>query len=179
MNTGAAQEASSRWRRRSIVALVVCAVAVAGGATVLYRRNLTDDAYAAMARGQFRRAFDFYQTTAETGDSNAMNSVANLYYLGLGVERDFGAANRWYRRAAEHGHAAAQINLGHLYKQGLGVVADPVRAFGWYNMAHIHGSPAAENFMTQIAVEHTLSPLMIESAMERWAKLPDLMNEEP
>ncbi len=148
-------------------------------ALVIYQRGLASNAYEAMGLGQYSRAFDFYLTDAQKGDGNAQNAVANLYYLGLGVDRDFDAANLWYRKAASSGHAAAQLNLGHLYKQGLGVTRDPVRAFGWYRISSMHGNPTAEYHLTQISLEYTLSPLMIESATNRWSKLSDILSEDP
>jgi len=148
------------------------------GVTVYFSQR-ADSAYEAMGLGQYSRAFDLYLNDARDGDGNAQNSIGNMYYLGMGVDRDYDSANLWYREAASTGHAAAQLNLGHLYKQGLGVIQDPVRAFGWYRMAHIHGSPIAEYYLTQISLEYTLSPLMIETATNRWQKLSEILNEEP
>ena len=129
-----------------------------------------------MASGQYGAAARFYETAAQGGDRRASNSLANLYYLGLGVDRDYERASRLYFESASAGVADAQLNLGHMFKQGLGVTSDPVRAFAWYNMADIHGSPAAEFYMKQISQEWTLSPLQINTAMTKWPRLPDLIN---
>lgn len=166
-------------QRRRVVGVLIGLLIIAILALFVYQRGLASNAREAMGFGQYSRAFDFYLTDAENGDGNAQNSVGNLYYLGLGIERDFDAANLWYRKAAGGGHAAAQLNLGHLYKQGLGVVQDPVRAFGWYRMSNMYGNPTAEYHLTQISREYTLSPLMIESATNRWPELSDIMNEDP
>jgi len=167
-----------RLNRRQIIVLVGALLIVAIGVATYFSQR-AKSAYEAMGRGQYSRAFDLYLVDAKQGDGNAQNSIGNMYYLGMGIERDFDAAKLWYREAASSGHAAAQLNLGHLYKQGMGVIPDPVRAFGWYRMAHVHGSPIAEYYLTQISLEYTLSPLMIENATNRWPKLSDILQEEP
>lgn len=130
-----------------------------------------------MASGDFERAAMFYQRASGKGDKMASNSLGNLYYLGLGVERNYQQASELYFAAASVGIAEAQMNLGHLFKQGLGVDHDPMRAFAWYNMANIHGNPAAEYYLRQITQEWTLSPLQINTAMTKWAKLSSLVAE--
>lgn len=131
----------------------------------------------AMAAGQYSRAHDLYLVQADNGDAAAQNALGNLYYLGMGVGINYTEARDWYFKAAKTGFADAQLNLGHLYKQGLGVEHDPVRAFGWYNMAHKYGNPAAEYYLTQVSVEWTLSPLMIDTAQTKWSKLEALVKE--
>jgi len=163
--------------RAKIMIVGACIIAAIG--VTVYFSQRADSAYEAMGLGQYSRAFALYLNDARDGDGNAQNSIGNMYYLGMGVDRDYDSANLWYREAASGGHAAAQLNLGHLYKQGLGVIQDPVRAFGWYRMAHIHGSPIAEYYLTQISLEYTLSPLMIETATNRWQKLSEILKEEP
>lgn len=166
-------------RRRLIMGLIGLFAVIIIVSTIYYRLGRADSAREAMGEGQYSRAFELFMVDAQSGDGNAQNSVGNLYYLGLGTDRDFDAANLWYRRAAATGHAAAQLNIGHLYKQGFGVQQDPVRAFGWYRMANMHGNPTAEYHLTQVSLEYTLSPLMIETASNRWTKLSDIMNEDP
>ena len=151
-------------------------VALLLGAAFYFHTRQPQSAVAAMASGQYGAAARFYETAAQGGDRRASNSLANLYYLGLGVDRDYERASRLYFESASAGVADAQLNLGHMFKQGLGVISDPVRAFAWYNMADIHGSPAAEFYMKQISQEWTLSPLQINTAMTKWPRLPDLIN---
>lgn len=159
------------------ISLLSIAVTVAVG-LIWQRWQRAPDAYTAMARGQYERAFDFYLETAKKGDPAAQNSLGSLYYLGMGTKRDYKAAVRWYYEAAKQRYGPAQLNLGHLYQQGLGVRQDPVRAFGWYYMSGKMGNPDAEQYLGQVASEWTLSPLMISTAQARWAKLEALLQEE-
>lgn len=131
----------------------------------------------AMADGQYRRASELLQPEVDRNNPQARNSLANLYYLGLGVDPDYRVAATLYHSAATQGLAAAQLNLGHLYRQGLGVSKDNERAFGWYVHANIAGSPWAEYYMAQLSSELTLTPLQMESIRKRWQKLDQLSAE--
>lgn len=135
------------------------------------------NATSAMATGEYKIAADYYAEAITEGDQRASNSLGNLYYLGLGIERNYPQATQLYFNAAKAGVAEAQLNLGHMFKLGLGVESDPMRAFAWYNMADIHGSPAAELYMKQISQEWTLSPLQISTALSKWSKLSHLIDE--
>lgn len=132
----------------------------------------------AMARGQYTRAESLLQAEMQKNNPSARSAMANLYYLGLGVNRDYRKAATLYHGAASQGYAAAQLNLGHLYMQGLGVGKDTERAFGWYVHADIAGSPWAEYYLSQLSSELTLTPLQMESVKNRWHKL-DSLSAEP
>lgn len=156
---------------------VLFAVVICAGLYLYYTPNRPQNAAAAMATGHYHVAAKYYQQAVNEGDQRASNSLGNLYYLGLGIERDYQRASQLYFEAARAGIADAQLNLGHMFKLGLGVKSDPMRAFAWYNMADIHGSPAAELYMTQISQEWTLSPLQISTALTKWSKLKMLVDE--
>lgn len=156
---------------------VLLAIAICIGLYVYFGPSRPHTAVAAMATGRYDIAAEYYAQAVSEGDRRASNSLGNLYYLGLGIERDYQRASQLYLEAAGAGIADAQLNLGHLFKLGLGVESDPMRAFAWYNMADIHGSPAAELYMSQISREWTLSPLQISTALSKWSKLEFLVDE--
>ena len=160
-----------------VTLLLVIVVGVVGYTAYRFLNKPAPNAFMAMAKGQYLVASHYYAEDARAGDPRAQNSLANLYYLGLGVDQDFERAAELYLESAKRGFAAAQVNLGHLYTQGLGVKPDPLRAFGWYNMSNIHGSLISEYYLRQIAVEYTLSPLQISAAREKWARLKTLVDE--
>ena len=156
---------------------LVAALAIAAMLFVVYLAKIVtqpSDAFSAMASGDYDIAAKYYEVSAVQGDHRAGNSLANLYYLGLGVKQDYARASELYFAAASAGVADAQLNLGHLFKLGLGVDSDPMRAFAWYNMADRFGNPAAEYYMRQITQEWTLSPLQIDTALKKWSKLSEL-----
>lgn len=160
---------------RSLAGLLTVTACV--GLAIFYLPKRPLNATAAMASGQYGFAADYYAKLSSDGDARASNSLANLYYLGLGIDQNYDQASQLYFRAAGAGVAEAQVNLGHMYKLGLGVQSDPMRAFAWYKMADIHGSPAAELYMNQITQEWTLSPLQISTALNKWSKLEYLIDE--
>ncbi len=157
-----------------ITVLVLCAVI---GGLYWVQNRPASNASAAMARGQYELARQYYSKQADQGDPVAQNALANLFYLGLGVDTDYKQAASLYFAASKKGYAAAQLNLGHLYKQGLGVSADRVRAFGWYSMSNRYGNPVAEYYLTQLATEYSMTPNQISTALKRWAQLDALVNE--
>ncbi|MGQ7847703.1 tetratricopeptide repeat protein [Granulosicoccus sp. 3-233] len=131
----------------------------------------------AMATGQYQRAARLLQPEILRNNPQAHNSLANLHYLGLGVERDYRRAALLYHAAAARGFAAAQLNLGHLYRQGLGVDKDIERSYAWYVHADIAGSPLAEYYLSRLSAELTLTPLQMQSIRERWQTLEQLSAE--
>lgn len=157
--------------------LVLILVAVFTGLLLTLFPERPQNAHTAMAEGHYDLAIEYYTEASNNGDRRASNSLGNLYYLGLGVDQDYERASQLYFESARAGIAEAQLNLGHMFKLGLGVTSDPMRAFAWYNMADIHGSPAAELYLKQISQEWTLSPLQINTALTKWAKLQSLIDE--
>ncbi len=167
-----------RRRDKAVLVALVVLLVVAGAATaIMHFTQRADNAFTAMARGQYKLARHFYEQEVETGSPQAMNQLANLHYLGLGTQSDHKIAAQLYLDASSIGFAAAQLNLGHLYRQGIGVAQDPVRAFGWYGMSDVHGSPWAEQYMRLTAVEFTLTPNQISVARESWPTLSSLVEE--
>jgi len=77
--------------------------------------------------------FKKLQGQAVVGDSNAQYELAEYYYKGDGVRKDYDAAYAWYKKAADQGHAEAQHQLGHIYEYGVGIInKDKKQAFEWY-----------------------------------------------
>ena len=150
------------------VVIAVLAMMMAYWVTFVPRAS---SATQAMAVGQYKAAKNYYKAEADKGNPAAQNSLANLYYLGLGTSPNIDMAADLYFQSASQGFAPAQINLGNLFSQGKGVPQDSMRAFAWYRMSSISGSPIAELYMTQIATEYTLSPLQINTVSKNWPTL--------
>ena len=81
---------------------------------------------------------------AQQGDTEAQNTVGDMYRKGKGVEQNYEQALYWYRKAAEQGHADAQMSIGHMYDEGIGVSLDKVQAFHWYLKAAEQGHADAQ-----------------------------------
>lgn len=100
--------------------------------------------------GDYNASFKTFTRRADKGDSAAINFIGIHYYLGLGVDRDFGAAAHWFERAAHAANADAQRNLGVLYLRGWGVQRDNVKAYGWLLQARSQGNRGAREYLETI-----------------------------
>ena len=114
------------------------------------------DAIGQFLDGDYNSSFKSSLRRADNGDSAAINFVGIHYYLGLGVERDFGAAARWFERAARAANADGQRNLGVLYMRGWGVPRDNVTAYAWLLQSSSQGNRRARVYLD--SVEHSITP---------------------
>jgi len=71
-------------------------------------------------------------------------NLAEKYYAGRGIERDYAEALRLYRMAAESGLARAQFMIGMCYSWGNGVDKDSSEAVKWWRLAAMQGDPYAQ-----------------------------------
>lgn len=129
------------------------------------------DMYASLLKGKYHDAYSQALKAAKKGDSAAQNVLGNLYYLGLGVERDYKRSTEWYLRSALGGYGPAQVNMGHMHAQGLGVKKDPVTTLGWYWLAKIGGY---KNVVKHIKVKHEemdLRPSQVHESQRQFSSL--------
>ncbi len=111
----------------------------------------------ALKRGHYKQAVNLLRKDAANGDTAALTTLANLYYLGLGVPRRTDKSVQLYSEAAFAGNVAARVNLGHAYSQGEGVAEDVALAYAWYNLARNSGSQVAQVYMSEILAEHRMT----------------------
>ena len=53
---------------------------------------------------------------AMKGDMHAQYQLGNKYYIGIGIEQDFGKAEHWFKQASDHGHSGAKLYLDIIYE---------------------------------------------------------------
>ena len=112
----------------------------------------------AFEEGDYQTAYSLFKPRAEAGDSEAQNYLGVLYYLGLGVRRNWPQALRWYEQAAKQGDPKAQLNYGLMFHNAYGTGQDMVEAFSWYYASYRQGNPTAKRYMESLAAENKLSP---------------------
>lgn len=95
----------------------------------------------------YEKAIECYSKAAEQGLPEAQNELGNMYYFGLGVERDFSKALNYYRNAAKAGYVNAQYSLGNCYLLGDGIDRDNKEAIKWIKKAAEQGNVFAQNSM--------------------------------
>ena len=120
-----------------------------GGAQVQARvrpRSPEDEARAWELAAKYarQRATEEDRRLAEQGDADAQALLAEVYYNGRGVERDYAEALRWARLAAEQGNVRGQSLLGVAYYGGNGVDRDPAEAARWARLAAEQGDAGGQ-----------------------------------
>lgn len=95
---------------------------------------------AAFEAEDYTNAFRLLKPIADRGDAEAQCIVANMYQLGLGLERDVLEAVRWYEKSAEQGYGVASNNLAGIFTIGdQGIAIDQAEAEKWYQKAKEQG----------------------------------------
>ena len=86
-----------------------------------------------------------YRMAAESGNSDAQEELAKLYFCGQGVKQSYAEAIRWLMKAAAQGHAEAQSLLGYMCEYGLGTAQSHTEAVKWYRSAAEKGDGNAQH----------------------------------
>lgn len=81
-------------------------------------KSAEDDPVLAFKQGDYETAYILWEPLAHDGDAEAQNYLGMLYYLGLGVQKDYHKAVKWYELAGKAGHPGAQRDLGLMYYSG-------------------------------------------------------------
>jgi TPR repeat protein len=112
----------------------------------------------AFDNGDYESAYSLWLPLAGNGDADAQNYLGILYYLGLGVQKDYKKTLKWYELAAKAGHADAQRNYADMINFGRGTQKDNYQAYKWYFAASQQGNIKAERQITAIAASGNLTP---------------------
>ncbi len=133
--------------RPSLLSAVALAALLISAATPSLAQS-TDEQFekgvAAYEDGQFESAAKIWAPLAQNGDPEALRNLAQLYRLGLGVEKDDERAFRLYKRAAEKNSVEAQVNTAFLLLIGEGVDKNPEDAAIWFAKAADQGDAMAQ-----------------------------------
>ncbi len=94
----------------------------------------------------FTAALGPVQLAASQGETWAQSDLADYYFDGLVIDKDYRTAAFWYQKAAEQGYAPAQTNLGWLYFNGYdGIAPNRAVAIYWFGEAASQGNQTAAN----------------------------------
>ncbi len=88
-------------------------------------------------------ARQWYQKSAERGDTLAQICFANMCHYGQGGEEDLVSAFKWYLAAAEQGERESQMHVARFYEKGLVGEKDMEAAISWYEKAIENGHELA------------------------------------
>ncbi len=86
-------------------------------------------------------SLDLYKKAAQQGDPLAAWLAGRRYFLGIGVDKDLDAAQKWLKMAANQNSAYGAYYLGRLMAD-----RDPAKASALYKIAADQGLPQAQYF---------------------------------
>ncbi len=90
-------------------------------------------------RQDHRKAFEWYQKSANQGVSQAQYNLGVMYDQGLSVRQDHRKAFEWYQKSANQQNSKAQYNLGVAYSMGEGVRQNKATAKEWFGKSCDNG----------------------------------------
>ena len=65
---------------------------------------------------EYKRAFDYYRSSAEQKNANSLLKMGDYYFHGLGTEINLEKAAQFYQAASEMRNAHAMFNLGYMHQ---------------------------------------------------------------
>ena len=89
---------------------------------------------------EYKTALPYLQSAAKEGYGEACYLLGEMYYYGLGTEKNPTIAMRMYQRGIEYGHGRGEVELGDIY---LYVSKDHKKAFEAYQRAYQRKEPEA------------------------------------
>ena len=62
---------------------------------------ILDETFELLKTSKFKKAFNKLYPLAKANNAKAMLAIANLYYKGKGVKKDYKKALKWYKKAVK------------------------------------------------------------------------------
>lgn len=145
--------------KASLSALLVGHIAVLLGLSNAWG-NPGDEALAAFVSGNYPRAHQLAQDSAEAESFLAQFTLGRIYEEGKGAPQDKTVADKWFRQAlsqakpaAEKGDPRAQFVLGRMYDGGWVLPKDDSQAASWYRKAAEQGFALAQSNLAAMYVQ--------------------------
>lgn len=95
-------------------------------------------------QGKYDQAVNFYQKSANQGDSDAQYFLGKMYFDGLNVKQDFQKSFEFFLKSAKQGHTIAQLDVARAYLRGKGTNKDHKQAVKWLTEAEKTGNSDAQ-----------------------------------
>jgi TPR repeat protein len=93
----------------------------------------------------FKKAFEFFEKSANNGHARAQNMMGCFYFKGKYVTKDAKEAAKYFSSAATSKISEAQFNLGQFYRLGISFEKDEKKACEYYQLAATQGMANAQN----------------------------------
>ena len=126
--------------KRAALALAACAALLVAAPEAARAQAEPRNPELAAARraydiSDYAEAAKLLRPLAEKGNATAQFLMGQIFFFGLGVERDDARAASWYAGAARAGNAEAQYRLGYLHATGQGLAYDAAAAERYWTAA--------------------------------------------
>ena len=116
---------------KKVVVLLVCAVVLLVGDTVLDKSGIELPSFGAKKayeqgkafydNKEYDKAFESFKKACDGGNMRGCRSLGVMYDNGIGVEKDFSKAAELFKKACNGGEMLGCRNLGIMYDNGNGV----------------------------------------------------------
>ena len=97
----------------------------------------------------YNTAFSYWEEAAKLGSEEAMMVVADYYFYGHGVGKNFEQAAHWYEKVTDNDNTTAMYNIGVCYMQNSDI-CDYDKAIEWITLAAEHGHTTAQYTLGQL-----------------------------
>ncbi|WP_110644147.1 tetratricopeptide repeat protein [Salinicola sp. CPA57] len=112
--------------------------------------------YSEIAEADYKKALFWYECAAEQGDKTSALAIAEIYYLGRGVDKNNKKAFEWLLRSSklEYGSPTASFaSLAKFYEEGIGTDIDLVQAYKYYDLQGSAGAEGKQRLSKQMTKE--------------------------
>ena len=93
---------------------------------------------------------------ADNNNIDAIKRLGNLYYDGIGVDKDYSIAIKWYQKASNLGDSWSKLRLGDMYRDGKGTEIDINKAVSFYSDIAEQGNTVALSNLISISVSRSV-----------------------
>lgn len=99
-----------------------------------------------------KKAFGWFEKSANQGHIKAQFKVAYMYYKGQGVDMNVKKAFNLMEKPANEGNVRAQFYFGQMIERGVVDKADLDEAFTWYSRSSLGGYKPADEALAELKV---------------------------
>ena len=118
-----------------------------------------------------KHEYTWMDKASHAGIARAQEMLADMYYAGVGCEKNTTRAVYWYTQSANQGYAPAELSLGCMYMYGFGgVVQNQAEGFSLFHAAAEQSVPDAEYQLAR-AYHHGWGVAANHAKMQYWLTL--------
>lgn len=122
---------------------------------------------------------DSINNLASNGNIDAMKRIADYFYDGINVKKDYIIAAKWYEKASKLGDIRSKIRIGDMYVEGKGVAQNVECAIQYYEeAANLGFVPAITNILDLYSVGFLKKDVRFDTWFKKLQNLANYGNIE-